>query len=150
MERIPKNIRQIGGREERIKAYLEDYVSTYLRKLQEEQEENGAAGVLVGSWLEEENPRCVFVNGAAQMSGAETGGGRLCVTEEAWQSIYESLGTYFSGQDLCGIFVCEGSCRRFRRQAACRRSRRRSSVSQRPRLLRRSHPPAPDICLSFF
>ena len=51
------------------------------------------------------------------MSGAETGGGRLCVTEEAWQSIYESLGTYFSGQDLCGIFVCEGSCRRFRRQA---------------------------------
>lgn len=117
MERIPKNIRQIGGREERIKAYLEDYVSTYLRKLQEEQEENGAAGVLVGSWLEEENPRCVFVNGAAQMSGAETGGGRLCVTEEAWQSIYESLGTYFSGQDLCGIFVCEGSCCRFRRQA---------------------------------
>ena len=50
MERIPKNIRQIGGREERIKAYLEDYVSTYLRKLQEEQEENGAAGVLAVSY----------------------------------------------------------------------------------------------------
>ena len=44
MERIPKNIRQIGGREERVKTYLEDYVSTYLRKLQEEREENGAAG----------------------------------------------------------------------------------------------------------
>lgn len=117
MERIPKNIRQIGGREERVKTYLEDYVSTYLRKLQEEREENGAAGMLVGSWQEEDNPRCAFVNGAVEMSGADTGGGRLCVTEEAWQSVYESLGTYFSGQDLCGIFVCEGSCRRFRRQA---------------------------------
>ena len=50
MERVPKNIRQIGGREERVKTYLEDYVSTYLRKLQEEREENGAVGVLAGRW----------------------------------------------------------------------------------------------------
>lgn len=39
------------------------------------------------------------------------------MTDEAWDGVYESLGAYFSGQDLCGIFVCEGSCRRFRRQA---------------------------------
>ena len=117
MERVPKNIRQIGGREERVKTYLEDYVSTYLRKLQEEREENGAVGVLAGRWETEEGPHCVFINGAAEMRGAETGGGRLRVTEDAWNSVYESLGTYFSGQDLCGIFVCEGSCRRFRRQA---------------------------------
>lgn len=106
MERVPKNIRQIGGREERVKTYLEDYVSTYLRKLQEEREENGAVGVLAGRWETEEGPHCVFINGAAEMRGAETGGGRLRVTEDAWNSVYESLGTYFSGQDLCGIFLC--------------------------------------------
>lgn len=117
MERIPKNIRQIGGREERLKTYVEDYVSTYLRKLQEEREENGAVGMLTGQWQEEAGSSCVFIGGAAEMRGAHTDGGRLHMTDAAWDDIYESLGTYFSGQELCGIFVCEGTCRRFRRQS---------------------------------
>lgn len=117
MERMPKNIRQIGGREERMKVYMEDYVSTYLRKLQEEREEPGAVGMLTGERQSDQSPDCVFISGAVEMSGADTEGGRLRLTEAAWTSAYESLGTYFSGQELCGIFVCEGSCRRFRRQA---------------------------------
>ena len=60
MERIPKNVRQIGGREERLKVYMEDYVSTYLRKLQEERGESAAAGMLVGSWQEDEKNGCFF------------------------------------------------------------------------------------------
>ena len=117
MERIPKNIRQIGGREERLKTYVEDYVGTYLRKLQEEREEDGAVGMLAGSWQKEGGNDCVFISGALEVSGAHTDGGRLRMTDEAWDDAYGSLGTYFSGQELCGIFVCEGTCRRFRRQA---------------------------------
>lgn len=117
MERIPKNIRQIGGREERLKTYVEDYVGTYLRKLQEEREENGAVGMLVGCWQREGGNDCAFISGALEVRGAHTDGGQLHMTDEAWDEAYGSLGTYFSGQELCGIFVCEGICRRFRRQA---------------------------------
>ena len=118
MARTPKNIRQIGGREDRVKVYLEDYVSTYLRRVQELQEENGVAGVLVGTWqTEEEETANAFIGGALSLRRADLEGGRLYLSQDAWTECYETLGTYFSGQDLCGIFVCEGSCRRFRRQA---------------------------------
>ncbi len=112
MAYTPKNIRQIGGREDRCKVYMEDYVNTYLRRIQETQEENGMAGVLVGSTEES-----IFISGAMALPKADLNGGRVYLSQDAWTECYEILGTYFSGQDLCGIFVCEGSCRRFRRQA---------------------------------
>ena len=77
MERMPKNVRQIGGREERLKVYMEDYVSTYLRKLQEERGEEAAVGMLVGTWQEDEKSGCYFISGAAEMKSAQTEGGRL-------------------------------------------------------------------------
>lgn len=117
MERIPKNIRQIGGREERLKMYMEDYVNTYLRKLQEDWEESGAAGMLVGQWQETEAGPAVFINGAVQLGAADLDKGQVVMNESAWDEVYGALGTYFSGQELCGLFVCEGICRRFRRQA---------------------------------
>ncbi len=125
MAQLPKNIRQIGGREDRVKVYLEDYVSTYLRRVQELQEETGCAGLLVGSWQPPEpegegippSPLCAFVGGAMKLQKADLEGGRIYLSREAWDEGYEGLGAYFSGQELCGIFVCEGSCRRFRRQA---------------------------------
>ena len=117
MERIPKNIRQIGGREEKLKTYVEDYVGTYLRKLQEEREENGAVGMLAGQWQRDGDNECVFISGALEVHGAHTDGGRLHMTEAAWDDAYGSLSTYFSGQELCGIFVCEGTCRRFKRSS---------------------------------
>lgn len=117
MEHRPKNIRQIGGNEERVKIYMEDYVSTYLRRIQESQEENGATGFLVGTWQQETDIPCVFIGGAVGISRANWEGGQVCFSQEAWNEGYQSLGTYFSGQELCGLFVCEGSCRRFRKQA---------------------------------
>ena len=77
MERIPKNIRQIGGREEKLKTYVEDYVGTYLRKLQEEREENGAVGMLAGQWQRDGDNECVFISGALEVHGAHTDGGGL-------------------------------------------------------------------------
>ena len=139
METMPKNIRQIGGREDRMNIYMEDYVSTYLRQVQQLQEEGSVAGLLVGSWQQEtqevdtqtklssgvgdlhqtKGPSrdCVFISGAIGLRQADLEGGRVCLSQEAWTEGYEALGSYFSGQELCGLFVCEGSCRRFRRQA---------------------------------
>jgi len=117
MEYMPKNIRQIGGNEERVKIYLEDYVSTYLRRVREEQGEHGAAGFLVGSWQQDTHVPCAFLSGAMRISRAGMDGGQVSFSPEAWNEGYEILGTYFSGQELCGFFVCEGSGRRFRKQS---------------------------------
>lgn len=118
MEYIPKNIRQIGGREDRIQVYMEDYVSTYLRKIQRCQEEKGVAGWLTGRWQQEGDlvPN-VFISGAMEVTRIDLEAGQISISPEAWNEGYGIMGTYFSGQDLCGLFVCEGSCRRFRRQA---------------------------------
>lgn len=118
MEYMPKNIRQIGGREERISMYMEDYVSTYLRRMQQWQEENGAAGLLTGCWQQDDRAvPGVFISGAMAISQIRLDGGQVYLSPEAWNEVYEIAGTYFSGQELCGLFVCEGTCRRFRRQA---------------------------------
>lgn len=117
MEHIPKNIRQIGGKEERVNIYMEDYVSTYLRRVRETWEENGAAGFLVGSWQQDTGVPCVFISGAIAISQVGLEGGQVSFSPEAWDECDRSLGTYFSGQELCGLFVCEGNCRRFRKQA---------------------------------
>lgn len=118
MANTPKNIRQIGAREERVKVYLEDYVSTYLRKIQRLQEETGVAGWLVGEWQKETGmPDNLFVSGAMEVEETGIREGSPTFGEGAWNQGYEILGTYFPGQSLCGIFVCEGSCRRLRRQA---------------------------------
>ena len=117
MEYIPKNIRQIGDREDRIRVYMEDYVSTYLRKIQQLQEENGVAGLLVGDWQKTKEQPCVFISGAMAVRQASLEGGQVQCSQKAWDEGYEALGTYFSGQELCGFFVCEGNRRRFRRQA---------------------------------
>lgn len=122
VDSTPKNIRQMGESEERVKAYMEDYVNTYLKKLQEEREnteepeKSGAIGVLVGH-LEKtgEIPR-IFINGAIELHPPKTESGMPDFTKEVWTEAYELQQKYFPGQDLCGIFACEGICRRFSKQ----------------------------------
>lgn len=119
MDSTPKNIRQMGESEERIKAYMEDYVNTYLKKLQEERdnteeaEKSGAIGVLVGhTEMAGEIPR-IFINGAIELHPSKKENGMPDFTREVWTSAYDLQQQYFPGQDLCGIFACEGICRRF-------------------------------------
>ena len=33
LSKLPKNIRQIGDRDDTVRLYIEDYVSTYLKRL---------------------------------------------------------------------------------------------------------------------
>lgn len=55
---LPKNIRQMGDVHGKEKIYMEDYVMTYIRK-KEQQEENGSIGILLGE--RHETPEGVFV-----------------------------------------------------------------------------------------
>lgn len=122
VDSTPKNIRQMGESEERIKAYMEDYVNTYLKKLQEEREnteepeKSGAIGVLVGHMEKAGEVPRVFINGAIELHPTKTEAGIPDFTKEVWTEAYDLQQQYFPGQDLCGIFACEGLCRRFSKQ----------------------------------
>ena len=64
---LPKNIRQIGDIQGRERICIEDYVMTYIRK-KEPQEEQGYLGVLLGERKETEDMVYVFVRGILELS----------------------------------------------------------------------------------
>ena len=52
--RLPKNIRQIGERDDIVRVYVEDYVNTYLKRLFPVGGQDLRAGLLLGN-TEEHN-----------------------------------------------------------------------------------------------
>ena len=62
--KLPKNIRQIGEREEKVKIYMEDYVNTYIRRLKVGSDEKPRVGILVGTRQAETERPYLFINGA--------------------------------------------------------------------------------------
>ncbi|MCD8015881.1 MAG: LysM peptidoglycan-binding domain-containing protein [Lachnospiraceae bacterium] len=73
---LPKNIRQIGEIQGRQKICLEDYVVTYIRKIENRGDEN-FLGIFLGERKNTENADYVFVRGLMEVSEAkEQKGGR--------------------------------------------------------------------------
>ncbi|MCC8050787.1 MAG: LysM peptidoglycan-binding domain-containing protein [Clostridiales bacterium] len=89
---LPKNIRQIGEIQGRRKIYLEDYVMTYIRKMENRGSED-FLGVLLGERKYMDDAEYVFVRGIMEVPG-ELGGGRpkqeIRGTSEAEQTLRES------------------------------------------------------------
>lgn len=69
---LPKNIRQIGDVHGNEKIYMEDYVMTYIRK-KERQDEKSSIGILLGEWYEDPDGVFVFVRGICEIPQEETG-----------------------------------------------------------------------------
>ena len=61
---MPRNVRQIGLANGNYRIYVEDYVYTFLKRLSEEEKEQGKAAVLTGEIKWTEDMICVFVKGA--------------------------------------------------------------------------------------
>ena len=74
--KLPKNIRQIGERDKVLKLYLEDYVNTYLKRLQPLKGSDLRVGLLLGSREMREDVPFVFVDGALEMDSVTQEGER--------------------------------------------------------------------------
>ena len=66
---LPKNIRQIGDIQGNERICIEDYVATYIRK-KEPQEEKGFLGIFFGERQEEEQKTYVYIRGILEMPEA--------------------------------------------------------------------------------
>ena len=105
---LPKNMRQMGEKEDRIKIYLEDYVASYFGQL-ELSTEPWRVGVLLGMHQEREGVPCLFISGAIETRSADFAGGRLKFTEDTWRDVFRNMEKYFPGVGVCGWFVYEKS-----------------------------------------
>lgn len=98
--RLPKNIRQIGEKEDWIRVYIEDYVHTYIQRLRGLQEGGTAGGILLGRKQRINGVMHLFIRGA------------IVAADPFWRDreqtpkgLKEEGNMYFPGMEICGFFV---------------------------------------------
>lgn len=106
--KLPKNIRQIGERDQVLKLYLEDYVNTYLRRLQPAKGADLRVGLLLGSKETHEDTPYVFVDGALEMDSVTAEGEKVVFSEDAWKKAYQDVEQMFPKRTVQGWFLCGG------------------------------------------
>lgn len=104
--KLPKNIRQIGERDDMVKLYLEDYVNTYLKKLYPGGGQDLRVGLLLGSMEEQDGVPYLFVDGAMEMEDVTEDGERVIFSEAAWKKAYQNMERMFPKRNILGWFLC--------------------------------------------
>ena len=104
--RLPKNIRQIGERDQVLKLYVEDYVNTYLRRLYPAGGEDLRCGLLLGSEEEGGKVPYIFIDGALEMEGVACGKEQVDLNDQAWKRAYRDMEEMFPKRSVQGWFLC--------------------------------------------
>ena len=104
--KLPKNIRQIGERDQSVRLYLEDYVNTYLKRLYPRGGQDLRAGLLLGNTEEHEGTPFLFVDGALEMEEVTENGEKVVFTEAAWKKAYQAMEQMFPKRVILGWFLC--------------------------------------------
>lgn len=102
---LPKNIRQIGDIHGQEKIYLEDYVMTYIRK-KEPQEQQGYLGIFLGERREEEGTVFVFIRGILEVPQEQQQEEQQGKQERSpKERIQRKMAEYFPGWEVQGCCV---------------------------------------------
>ena len=101
VQKIPKNIRQIGGIEDWIKVYVEDYVVTYIHRLKAQGSAEGKYGILLGKKERADHSVYLFLSGAMEVTEEELSG------ESGQARIEETISQRFPGTQVWGWFLCD-------------------------------------------
>lgn len=104
--KLPKNIRQIGERDDVVKLYMEDYVSTYLKRLYPTGGQDLRVGILLGNTEQHDGTPYVFVDGALEMEEVTVSGEKVTFSEAAWKKAYQSIEETFPKRTVQGWFLC--------------------------------------------
>ena len=104
--KLPKNIRQVGERDQVVKLYIEDYVNTYLKRLYPAGGQDLRVGLLLGEIRTEEGIPFLFIDGALEMEQVTREGEKVEFTEEAWKKAYQVMEQMFPHRRVQGRFLC--------------------------------------------
>ena len=101
---FPKNIRQIGDRETNRRIYIEDYVMTYIKQLQESMQEEQRVLILYGRQEMIDQIPAWFINGAIETQPQPFYDTTL-IDEHDWHEINQKAAKYFPGLSVLGWTV---------------------------------------------
>lgn len=104
--KLPKNIRQIGERDQSVRLYLEDYVNTYLKRLYPKGGQDLRVGLLLGLAEEYDGVPYLFVDGALEMEDVTEHGEKVVMNEAAWKKAYQTMEEMFPKRVVLGWFLC--------------------------------------------
>jgi LysM repeat protein len=104
--KLPKNIRQIGERDQIVKLYVEDYVNTYLKRLYPAGGQELRVGLLLGGMELNDGTPYIFIDGALEMEDVTEEGGRVVFSELSWKRAYRSVEQLFPKRTVQGWFLC--------------------------------------------
>ena len=104
--KLPKNIRQVGERDQVVKLYIDDYVNTYLKRLYPAGGQDLRVGLLLGEIRTEEGIPFLFIDGALEMEQVTREGEKVEFTEEAWKKAYQVMEQMFPHRSVQGWFLC--------------------------------------------
>lgn len=106
--KLPKNIRQIGERDQIVKLYVEDYVNTYLKRLQPAGGQDLRVGLLLGTVEIHDGVSYIFIDGALEMEDVTEQGEKVSFSDEAWSKAYQNIEQMFPKRSVQGWFLCGG------------------------------------------
>ena len=104
--KLPKNIRQIGDRDQIVKLYMEDYVNTYLKRLYPAGGQDLRVGLLLGGMEFNDGTPYIFIDGALEMEDVTEAGGRVVFSELSWKRAYRNMEQLFPKRTIQGWFIC--------------------------------------------
>ena len=107
--KLPKNIRQMGESDPIVRLYMEDYVSTYLKRLYPSGNQTMRVGLLLGNVEYHEGIPYIFVDGAMEMEEVETDGEKVLLSETIWKKAYQRIEDTFPKRTIQGWFLCGNS-----------------------------------------
>lgn len=104
---MPKRTKQMGGIEQRLRIFVEDYVYTYLYQYGKSGGGAEKLAALVGKYYELEGQRVLLISGAIQAKGTVQEGGTERFGDETWEYIGGQLQQYFKGMTVVGWVHCQ-------------------------------------------
>lgn len=107
VDALPKNIRQIGEPDSRLRVYMEDFASTYLQKTGNYRPEQVKVCVLYGKEKEKDGQPVLFVQSAARVEVQEIQR-EEGFSEPDWKAAEGIRKKFFQDQEVLGWAVISG------------------------------------------
>ena len=103
----PARVKQMGGVENELKIFVEDYVYTYLYQYGKTNGGKEKLAALIGRHYVVNGQETVVISGAIQGKGTVQENGMERFTEETWEYIGGQMQTYFKGMGIVGWVHCQ-------------------------------------------
>ena len=103
---IPKNVRQIGTDNGKLKIYIEDYAYSFIKDISVDEDDDGAVGILMGEVQESDGIIYIFIKGVVEVTNAAVFTDNIAFTSETWPITKKYINAYFGDYDIMGWYLC--------------------------------------------